>query len=809
MKLKNTRSLSTLVFLITLSFLPSVYIFGQQNLSKQALIPRPVSVSPSAGYFEITENTGIYIEGKSAELKQVGQYLSDLLAPATGLRLEVKTVVKVPASEAMILSLQTKDIKLGDEGYTLTVTPHLVKLTARTPAGVFRGVQTIRQLLPPAIELGSAQPGPWRISAGTIVDYPVYSYRGAMLDVARHFFGVEDVKRFIDFLAAYKMNVLHLHLSDDQGWRIEIKSWPNLTGHGGSTEVGGGKGGFYTQEQYADIVRYAGERFITIVPEIDMPGHTNAALASYPELNCSGKATELYTGTNVGFSSLCTTKDITYKFIDDVTRELAALTPGPYIHVGGDESHATKVEDYIPFENKVQDIVIAHGKKVIGWDEIALSKMKPGSMAQDWASVKNAKLAVAQGAKILMSPASKAYADMQYDKTTRLGLNWAGYLEVDSAYSWDPATMIAGITRENIIGVEAALWTETITNMNDIEYMVFPRLPGYAEIGWTPASLRNWDEYKLRLAEQGERFKAMNIDFYPSKLVPWKEGKVIKLWPEGVPGSKIDPAYEEKITTTDGRITRCENVVNPDLTVYLPIPEKATGTAVLICPGGGYGMLAFDHEGNAIARWLNDNGIAGIILKYRLPSEQIMKDKTIGPLQDAQEAMRIIRRNAAAWKINPNRIGVIGFSAGGHLASTLSTHYAEKVYDVKDNTSARPDFSLLIYPVVSFDETITHMGSRNNLIGTSPSEELIKHFSNELQITPETPPAFLVHSADDKAVPVMNSIRYFEGLQKNNIPAEIHIFQKGGHGYGLAPQGGTESSWPSLCMKWLKAMGLN
>ncbi|MBP1665897.1 MAG: beta-galactosidase [Bacteroidetes bacterium] len=282
----------------------------------------------------------------------------------------------------------------------------------------------------------------------------------------------------------------------------------------------------------------------------------------------------------------------------------------------------------------------------------------------------------------------------------------------------------------------------------------------------------------------------------------------IKLWPDGIPGSITDPSYVEKITTVDGRITRCERVVNPDLTVFLPAPDKANGAAVLICPGGGYGALAFDHEGNAIAKWLNDNGIAGIILKYRLPSDQIMKDKSTGPLQDAQEAMRVIRRNASDWKIDPGKVGVIGFSAGGHLASTLSTHYAEKVYEVKDNSSARPDFSLLIYPVVSFDTTITHRGSRNNLIGIKPDARLVERFSNELQITNETPPAFLVHSADDKAVPVMNSIGYFRGLQKNNIPAELHVFQKGGHGYGLAIDRGTESSWPDLCIRWLKQIGI-
>ncbi len=280
--------------------------------------------------------------------------------------------------------------------------------------------------------------------------------------------------------------------------------------------------------------------------------------------------------------------------------------------------------------------------------------------------------------------------------------------------------------------------------------------------------------------------------------------QVLKLWPDGIPGSKNDPSYVENIITTEGRVTRANNVVTPDLTVCLPDPATANGAAVLICPGGGYGTLAFDHEGNAIAQWLNDNGIAGIILKYRLPSARIMADKSTGPLQDAQEAMRVIRRNAASWKIDPGKVGVIGFSAGGHLASTISTHYADKVYEVKDNISARPDFSLLIYPVITMDTTFTHRGTRNNLIGPDPTEKNVFRFSNEKQVNAETPPAFLVHSSDDNAVPVLNSISYYEALVRNKVAAELHIFQKGGHGYGLAPKGGTESSWPGLCLIWLK-----
>jgi len=497
------------------------------DLSKAAIIPKPVSITSTGEYFVLKSHTNIYIQGDSKELKETGQYLADRLKLSTGFDINVKSIDKMQRPGNIYLTLKDKNSSSlpGDEAYELVITKQQVLLSANNPAGLFRGIQTIRQLLPAKIELASKQKGPWKISTGTITDYPAYSYRGAMLDVARHFFSVQDVKRVIEFLASYKMNFLHLHLSDDQGWRIEIKSWPELAKHGGNTQVGGGRGGYYTQEQYSEIVNYAKERYITIVPEIDMPGHTNAALASYAGLNCNGKATELYTGIEVGFSTLCTTSDITYKFIDDVVRELAALTPGPYIHIGGDESHSTKREDYIPFINKVQDIVTSHGKQVFGWDDIAISSLKPDVVAQHWASVKNANLAVGQGAKIIMSPARKAYLDMQYDKTTKLGLHWAAYIEVDSAYIWDPATLVTGVGKENVFGIEAALWTETITNMKDMEFMLFPRLPGYAEIGWTPSIQRNWNEYKVRLGEQGERFKAMGINYYPSAKVLWEISK--------------------------------------------------------------------------------------------------------------------------------------------------------------------------------------------------------------------------------------------------------------------------------------------
>jgi hexosaminidase len=494
------------------------------DLTKENIIPKPVSITATNGYFTIQQETEINFQDKWADLKPVAEYLAEKLRPATGFPLELKQV-SIPPQKGIYLEIAGDQIIPGDESYELHISTELLKLSAKSPAGIIRGIQTLRQILPAKIEQPVKQKGPWEIATGKISDKPEYEYRGAMLDVARHFFQVQDVKRFIDLIAYYKINTLHLHLTDDQGWRIEIKSWPKLAEYGGNTQVGGGPGGYYTQDQYTDIVNYASRVYITVIPEIDMPGHTNAALTAYGELNCDGKARRLYTGIEVGFSSLCVRKKVTYKFIQDVIREIAAITPGPYLHIGGDESHSTKKEEYIPFMNKVQEIVRAQGKTVMGWDEISLASLKHGTIAQYWANEKNALSAVKKGAKILMSPARKVYLDMKYDSLTTLGLKWAGYIDIDNGYNWDPATLVSGIKRENIIGIEAPLWTETIKTIGDIEYMVFPRLPGIAEIGWTPARNRNLEEYKQRLAGHSERFDVLGINYYKSKQVPWPLSK--------------------------------------------------------------------------------------------------------------------------------------------------------------------------------------------------------------------------------------------------------------------------------------------
>jgi acetyl esterase/lipase len=269
-----------------------------------------------------------------------------------------------------------------------------------------------------------------------------------------------------------------------------------------------------------------------------------------------------------------------------------------------------------------------------------------------------------------------------------------------------------------------------------------------------------------------------------------------------VPGSKQSSIKEQIIFVNGG--VRIWNVIAPTLTKFSP--AKPNGISVIICPGGGYGRLAIDHEGVEVAKAFNEQGITAFVLKYRLPNDTIMVDKTTGPLQDAQQAVRTIRKQAKAWGLNPNKIGIMGFSAGGHLASTTATHFNLIVDPImSDSGSVRPDFAILIYPVISFDDSIVHKGSKANLIGKSPSAELTKLYSNELQITKNSPPVFLVHAGDDGAVPVDNSIRYYQACIKNNVPVEMHLYPKGGHGFGMNNKT-TSDKWFERLINWLNTI---
>ncbi|WP_242499295.1 alpha/beta hydrolase [Flavobacterium sp. 140616W15] len=286
----------------------------------------------------------------------------------------------------------------------------------------------------------------------------------------------------------------------------------------------------------------------------------------------------------------------------------------------------------------------------------------------------------------------------------------------------------------------------------------------------------------------------------------YAQDKIIPLWITPIPNAINNAEYTEKEVLKDGIVTSVSHVSIPTLSIFTPHETKSNGTAILIFPGGGYSHLSIDKEGTKVAKWLNTLGITAFVIKYRLPSDLIMKDKTIGPLQDAQEAMRFIRKNASQWDLDSTKIGIIGFSAGGHLASTLSTHYNDVVYKTDYSISARPSFSILIYPVISMTKEVVHKGSQTNLLGTNPSLELINKFSNEKTVASDTPTAFLVHATDDTVVPSENSINYYLALKKNKIPAELHLYEKGGHGFGLGVKD-TSQFWTRDCVEWLKANG--
>ena len=497
------------------------FVFAEET-SSVLIIPKPLNYEEGEGNFIISEDTSIYVKGRNdketQEIIKIAEFLQEKLNPATGFELKIVESDKVPSGNIYLTTIGGEEDK-GQEGYKIVTTQDKIEIIAYTPEGISRGVQTLRQLLPSDIEKNTLVTGvEWTVPVSTIDDKPEYEYRGLMIDVARHFFPVEDIKRQIDLAAQYKINKVHLHLSDDQGWRLEIKKWPDLTNIGGLTEVGGGPGGYYTQEEFKDIVEYAKERYVEIIPEFDMPGHTNAALASYGFLNPDGKKKEPYTDIKVGLSTLMTNDEKTYEFIEDIIREVSEISPSQYIHIGGDEAESTKKEDYDYFVGRVTDIVKKYGKTPIGWDPIdTSSEIDKTVVLQNWEDSNEE--AVKKEMKMIISKAPKAYLDMKYNKNTPYGLDWAGLIPIETAYRWDPTEYAP---KELILGIESPLWTENIETKDAMDFMIYPRLLGYSEIGWTPKENRDWNEYKTRLESQGERLSNQGINYYRDSTI-WSE----------------------------------------------------------------------------------------------------------------------------------------------------------------------------------------------------------------------------------------------------------------------------------------------
>ncbi|GAA2195145.1 beta-N-acetylhexosaminidase [Micromonospora lupini] len=496
------------------------------------VVPAPERVEADPGAtFVLTGDATIRVSAHPGA-REVADHLAELLRPATGFPLPVADTLEAGPTGTLTLTLAATPAgpvpappaDLGAEGYRLDVTATEVRVVADTATGLFYGVQTLRQLLPAAVESPTPVTTRWALPGGTILDRPRFAYRGAMLDVARHFFAVEDVLRVIDHLARYKLNHLHLHLTDDQGWRIAVDSWPKLADVGGASEVGGGPGGHYTKADYRRIVSHAAARHVTLVPEIDLPGHTNAALVAYPQLAPDKLAPPPYTGTEVGFSYVDPADEQTYDFIADVLGEVAALTPGPWLHIGGDEAFKVKGAVYTDFVERAQRIVADTGKAVVGWHQLAPAAHLDGRVLQWWgtdADDPTTADAVRRGARLILSPGNHAYLDMKYAEDTPIGHDWAGLIDVRRAYDWDPGTHVADVPTTAVLGVEAPLWTESVTSLTDIEFMLFPRLPAIAELGWSPRAAHDWAGFRERLAGHGPRWSTAGITFHRAPEIPW------------------------------------------------------------------------------------------------------------------------------------------------------------------------------------------------------------------------------------------------------------------------------------------------
>lgn len=484
-----------------------------------SIVPEPVSVTPEPGLsFRLRPGDAIVAPGSA---HRVGEYLADMLRTVTKTKTRdrVLTVGHGPDC-AVSLALGANDRQLGGQGYLLDVSTRGITIRANKGAGLFYGAQTLLQLV-------SENPD-GTLPGVRILDYPRYAYRGAMLDVARHFFTVAQVESYINEISLYKIDYLHLHLSDDQGWRIAIKGWPRLTSVGGSSGEGGGPGGYYTQAQYREIVAYAQSRDVIVVPEIDAPAHSGSELSSYADLNCDDKAPPLYTGSGSDPNgTLCVGKPITYKFLNDVIGQLAALTPGGFIDVGGDEASSLTPAQYDHFERAVQAIVAAHHKKLFGWAEILTGVTAAGSTGEFWiydGTQTQVTTASEHGADLVMAPCIYTYLDQKYATDVPpdpLGLDWAGPISVQQAYSWDPTAVLAGVPGSAISGVEAPLWTDTVRTFGQAQYMTFPRLPAIAEIGWSPESTHDLASFSLRLGAQGPLWDTLGIDYYHAPGIPW------------------------------------------------------------------------------------------------------------------------------------------------------------------------------------------------------------------------------------------------------------------------------------------------
>ena len=536
-------------------------VFSQSNTV--SIIPEPVSVKLSNGVFTLPKNV-IIEAGSQPQLQQTIAFLRQRLSAATGSTITVTNPATSP-TVSLILN-RTTDAALGEEGYRLSVTPKKITISANEPAGIFYGVQSLIQLFPPAIESSTPVANTkWEAPTVEIMDYPRFGWRGLMFDVSRHFFTKEEVKQFIDQMVRYKFNVLHWHLADDEGWRIQIKAFPKLTEVGAwnvkkvgyfgtfaapAADEPRNYGGFYTQDDIKEVVQYAKDRFVNVLPEIDVPGHSLAAVVSYPELSCTPEAStyKVRSGEEIMDwskgappialidNTLCPANEKVYDFLDKVLSEVAPLFPFEYIHMGGDECPKNywektpaikqlmqkeglktmeEVQSY--FTKRLEKIVESKGKKFIGWDEILEGGLAPSAAVMSWRGMKGGIEAAKMGHEVVMSPTDFTYIDyMQGDAIIEPRVY--ATLRLSKAYQFEPVP--DGVDPKFIKGGQANLWTEQIYNMRHQQYMTWPRGWAIAESVWSPKEKKNWDNFFSRVENHFKRYDVAEINYAPSVYEP-------------------------------------------------------------------------------------------------------------------------------------------------------------------------------------------------------------------------------------------------------------------------------------------------
>ncbi len=511
-----------------------------------AIIPAPSSLVEMNGRFVFSSRTQIILADQTDETRLAAQFLALLIKNPTGISIPVTEGNKSKSGDVFM----TLDTSVNNnEGYTLSVTRRKIIIKAKTPVGQFYAVQTLRQLMPAEVEKNGIVEGlEVSVPSCEIKDEPEYVYRGMHLDVGRHMFPIEFIKKYIDMISMHKMNTFHWHLTEDQGWRIEIKKYPRLTETGGfrkETLVGHGRtkpyqydgtpyGGFYTQDEVKDVVAYAKTKFITIIPEIEMPGHAQAALAAYPELSCTGGPFEVYTRWGVVDNVFCAGKEETFKFLQDVLTEVVDLFPGSYIHVGGDECPKTKWEECRDCQNRIkveglkneeelqsyfirrmERFLASKNRKLIGWDEILEGGIAPEATVMSWRGTEGGIAAAKQKHDVIMTPGKFVYLDYYQTDSEGQPLAIGGYLPLELVYSYNPMPEeLSAEEQKHILGVQGNVWTEYMRTSDHVEYMVYPRMFALAETGWTSDKLKDFEDFLSRLEILKRRYDKIGLNYF-------------------------------------------------------------------------------------------------------------------------------------------------------------------------------------------------------------------------------------------------------------------------------------------------------